>query len=95
MPRARRILLLAAGFGLAAQLLFYREWLGLNVVVAAAVLLAAAWSLRTAPLPRSDLWIPAFAMAFAAFVAVRTEEEVAAFDVLAALTLLLATTASL
>ena len=95
MPRARRILLLAAGFGLAAQLLFYREWLGLNVVVAAAVLLAAAWSLRTAPLPRSDLWIPAFAMAFAAFVAVRTEEEVVAFDVLAALTLLLATTASL
>lgn len=95
MAPATRALVLAAIFGLLAQLLFYREVVGLNVPVAAAALLAAAWLARSARPATIDLWLPLTALAFAAFAAIRTEPAVVAFDILALLTLAAAWTASL
>lgn len=93
--RATLTLLLAAAFGLAIQLLFYRESLGLNVPLAVAAFFAVAWRLRSARPHRVDLWMAGFALAFAAFLAIRTEPAVVAFDLLAILVLTLASTASL
>ncbi|MGH2449884.1 MAG: DUF4153 domain-containing protein [Candidatus Limnocylindria bacterium] len=95
MRRATLTLLLAAAFGLAAQLLFYRESLGLNVAAALILFLGMGWRLRSARPHRLDLWIPSFALAFAAFLAIRTDAALVAFDLLAATGLALASTASL
>lgn len=95
MARPTLTLLLASAFGSAAQLLFYREGPGLNVAVATILSLALAWVIRTSPPLRADLWMPVFAVSFAASVAVRTDTSVIVFDLIAAITLVLATTASL
>lgn len=95
MRRASLTLLLAAAFGLAGQLLFYRESLGSNVLLAVAAFFAVAWRLRSSRPHRLDLWMAGFAFAFAAFLAIRAEPAVVAFDLLAMLVLTLASTASL
>jgi hypothetical protein len=87
--RAATIVLAAAAFGLVAQYLFARERAGLNVVVATALFLAVAWRLRAFGRDPSvrDAWLPAGALAFAAFCAVRVDAPLVVFDALAALAL--------
>ena len=89
MPKAARALAFAALFGIAAQLLFFRHGTGLNVLLAAALFLGLAWAQRVPgrAIDRRDLWIPAAAVLFATFSAVRADAALLAFDVLAALTL--------
>lgn len=95
MTRALQILLFAGLMGVAAQLLFYQHAVGLNLAVGIGLFLGLAWTTRRAPIRKADAWIPAFALAFAAFAALRTDPAVIAFDVVAAVGLSLATTAAL
>jgi hypothetical protein len=87
--RAAATLALALLLGFAAQYLIYGQTLGLNFPLVTALFLGSAWALRAPGMrPRPiDLWIPASAFAFAAFVAVRTDAPLTFFNVLAALTL--------
>ena len=87
--RAVTTLALALLLGVTCQYLFYGQALGLNFPLATALFLAAAWTLR-APgiqLRPIDLWIPASALAFAAFVSVRADAPLIFFDVVATLAL--------
>jgi hypothetical protein len=87
--RAAATLALALLLGVTCQYLFYGQGLGLNFPLATALFLGAAWTLR-APglrLQRIDLWVPASAFAFAAFVSVRADAPLIFFDVLATLAL--------
>lgn len=84
------MLLLASGLGLVGQLLFYGKLLGINAVIAAALFLALAWSLRERRIAGVDAWMPAAALLFAAFLAIRTDPAVVTFDALVALGLALA-----
>jgi hypothetical protein len=90
--RAGRALLAAIGAGVLAQLLFAFQMLGLNFPIWIAVVLAAAWRFRpsTARIDRLDLWLPAGAIVFAAFVALREDGMLILFDVVAACSLTLA-----
>lgn len=89
MPLAARALAFAALFGLAAQLLFFRHGPGLNIPLAAGLFLGLAWAHRVPgrAIDRRDLWIPAAAVLFATFCAIRADVALLAFDVLATLTL--------
>lgn len=84
--RAVATVALASLLGLVAQLLFFREPLGLNAPLFAALFLAAAWSQRdpAIPLQVRDVWLPASALSFAVFCAVRADAALLGFDVLAA-----------
>jgi uncharacterized protein DUF4153 len=84
---AVRLLAAAVAVGLAGQLLFYGQRMGLNVLLGGAALLAAARLVRRpeARMDRWDLWLPPAALAFAAFIAIRADPALVAFDVLAAL----------
>ncbi|HKY50862.1 MAG TPA: DUF4173 domain-containing protein [Candidatus Limnocylindria bacterium] len=84
--RALIALTLASLLGFVAQVLFFRQPLGLNVLLLTVAFLATAWCLRDPALPfRSrDVWLPASALAFAAFCAVRADVPLLAFDALAA-----------
>jgi hypothetical protein len=95
VTRSLAVLVLAAAFGLGAQLLFYREAIGLNLLLAVALFLALAWRIRRSPIRMLDAWIPGFALAFAGFAALRADPSLVAFDVAAALALSLATVALL
>jgi len=84
---AQRVALIAIAVGLAAQLLLHGHALGINVLLAAAVLLVAAAVVtgglrRTDPL---DAWIPATALLLAAFAALRDDGPLVTLDVLGAL----------
>lgn len=83
---ARRIIGAAATLGLLAQAWFFQIAAGINVVLLVISVLAAALTLRRrgARLDRFDLWIPFAAVAFAAFVAVRSDPVLATFDMLVA-----------
>lgn len=83
---------LAALFGLAAQVLFFRHGPGLNVLVAVVLFLGLCQAVRPRDLPadRRDLWIPVSAVVFAAFCAIRAETLLLAFDVLVAVSLSIA-----
>ena len=100
-PNSSRLIvvaLAAAAFGLLAQLLFFDAALGINVPIATLALLAAGWMVRdpARPGPRlTDAWLPAAALAFAAFVALRGDATLVSFDILATLTLSGAALASL
>jgi hypothetical protein len=85
--QALAALLLASLLGVVAQFLFFHEPLGLNALLVTALFLGAGWTLRdaTAPLRRRDAWLPASAIAFAAFCAVRADAPLLAFDALAAI----------
>ncbi len=75
-------LLAALVGGLLAQLLFFGQFLGLNVPLWIAFVLGAAFVLRRpdAHLDRLDLWLPPAALAFAAFVALRDDSMLVLFD---------------
>jgi hypothetical protein len=89
---AGRALLAAIGAGVLAELLFAFQMLGLNFPIWIAVVLGAAWRFRPAlaRIDRLDLWLPAGAIAFAAFVALREDGMLILFDVVAAGSLTLA-----
>ena len=78
---------LAALFGIAAQVLFFRHGPGLNVLVAVVLFLGLCLALRPRcrRIDRRDLWIPVLAMVFAAFCAIRAETLLLVVDVLLAL----------
>src|SRR5438093_3897553 len=61
------LLSLALAFGALAQALFFRSALGINVGIASAVVLAAAWRIRPsrARVDRLDRWIVPAAIVFA------------------------------
>lgn len=75
-------LLAAVLLGAAGQQLFFARDRGANVLVATALLLAIAWRLRPADghADIRDAWLPAAALTFAAFCAVRTDRALVAFD---------------
>src|SRR6267378_7987601 len=88
------LLSLALAFGALAQTLFFRSALGINVGIASAVVLAAAWRLRPsgARVDRLDRWIVPAVLAFAFLPALRVDLMLLLFDVPA--TLVLVTMAS-
>lgn len=92
MPRAVIALALAVVWGVAAQLLFVSHGPGINVLLAVAALLAGAFVLRPrdARIERRDLWIPAAALLFAAYCAIRADVLLLVFDVFAAIVLTIA-----
>lgn len=81
--------LLAAVFGVVAQLLFYGTGLGINVPLATVALLVAAWLVRGrgSSVAWSDAWLPIAALAFAAFMALRGDVTLLLLDLLIVLTL--------
>jgi hypothetical protein len=82
--------LLAIAFGAIAQLLFYGADLGINVPLATAALLVAAWLVRGRGLPVpswTDAWLPLAALVFAAFIALRGDVTLLLLDLLVILTL--------
>src|SRR5438093_8341331 len=83
------LLSLALLFGLLAQWLFYRSWLGVNVGVAALLVLAVAWRLRPvgARIDRLDRWITPAAIGFAFLPALRVDLMLLLFDVPATIVL--------
>jgi hypothetical protein len=83
------LLSLALLFGVLAQYLFYRSALGINIGVASAVVLAAAWRLRPvgARVDRLDRWIAPAATVFAFLPALRVDLMLLLFDVPATLVL--------
>jgi hypothetical protein len=83
------VLTLALAFGVLAQFLFYRSPLGVNVGVAAAVVLAVAWRLRPpgARIDGLDQWIGPAAIVFAFLPALRVDLMLLLFDVPATLVL--------
>ena len=89
-PRLALAGLLAVAFGVIAQLLFYGADLGINVPLATAALLVAAWLVRGRglPVPRwTDAWLPLAALVFAAFIALRGDVTLLLLDLLVVLTL--------
>ena len=87
---------LASLLGLCAQLLFFRQPLGLNALLVTLLFLGAAWSRRdpAAPFRLRDAWWPASSIAFAAFCGVRTDASLVAFDALATIATIAATVAA-
>src|SRR2546422_6610764 len=77
------VLMLAFVFGVLAQFLFYRSPLGINVGVAAVVVLTVAWRLRPpdARIDRLDRWIAPAALVFACLTALRVDLMLLLFDV--------------
>src|SRR2546426_6713253 len=90
------LLSLALLFGLLAQYLFYRSALGINVGIAAVVVVAVAWRLRPvgARVDRLDRWIAPAAIAFALLPALRVDLMLLLFDVPAAIVLVTMTAVS-
>src|SRR6185503_16678804 len=84
--RALAAVTLASLLGVVAQFLFFHQPLGLNALLLTVLFLAAAWTLRDGVLPfhRRDVWLPASAVAFAAFCAIRADVPLLTFDILAA-----------
>jgi hypothetical protein len=94
--RAVAALTLASLLGVVAQFLFFHQPLGLNASLLTLLFLAAAWVLRDGALVvhKRDVWLPASAVAFAAFCAIRADAPLLAFDALAAFGLATATVAA-
>jgi len=94
--RALTAVALASLLGVVAQLLFFREPLGLNALLVTALFLAAAWTQRdpAAAFRGRDAWLPVSAIAFAAFCAIRADAPLLAFDVVAAIGCTAATVAA-
>ena len=87
-PLARRLLALALVVGVATDLLFRGNALGINVVLDVALLLAAgaltAGPTRLRRIDRLDAWLAPVALVLAAFAAVRADPALVAVDVLGA-----------
>jgi hypothetical protein len=88
---ALRAALAGLAAGLLGQWLFVDQLAGLNAPLWVAVLLAGAFLLRrpAASIDPADRWLPAAALIFAGFVALRDDHALIAFDVLAAIILTL------
>lgn len=97
MRSAGRLVTVGLALGVLGQLLFFAPGLGLNVPLAVAAILLAGWRLRPPdrPLRPTDAWLPAAALAYAAFVALRGDSTLVALDLLAALVLTGASLAAL
>jgi hypothetical protein len=93
---AGRVVLSAAALGVAGQLLFFDVGIGLNLPVAVLLLLGAASVLRRPDtrVSLADGWMPAAALALAAFSALRADATLVALDALGALALTGASVAS-
>lgn len=93
---ARRILAGAIGLGLLFQALFVGQLAGLNVPLWVAGVIATGWLLAPRPsrVRRSDVWLPAAALTFAALVAVRANPALVTFDLAAAVALTAASLAA-
>jgi hypothetical protein len=90
LRRAGAIFLTAASIGLLVQLLFFDTGLGVNFPLTITTLLVAAWFVPERPVrwpARTDMWLPAAAVALAAFVALRGDPTLVALDTLGSLTL--------
>jgi hypothetical protein len=89
---AVRVILIAVAAGVAAQLLIFMQQPGLNWPIWIAALLGAPVLTRRsgAQLDRADIWLPIGALTFAAFIAVRDDPGLFAFDLLASSALALA-----
>ena len=87
--QAPRIVVVAAALGVGGQILFFGTGLGLNVPLAAAAIIVAGWRLRVdgRSVAWRDLCLPAAALAFATFFALRGDGMVLAFDLVAAVLL--------
>lgn len=88
LHNAGAIAIAAVAIGLVAQWLFVDARLGINAPIALAALLGAAWLVRPASRPRPrarEAWLPAAALLFAAFAAVRGDVNLVDLDLLAAL----------
>jgi len=94
--RALAAVTVASLLGVVGQFLFFHQPLGLNALLLTVPFLAAAWALRDAALilHRRDAWLPAGAVVFAAFCAIRADAPLLVFDVLAAFGLTAATVAA-
>ncbi len=94
---AARLILVAVGVGIAAELLLDGHALGVNVPLATATLLVAAVSIAGGlrRLDSWDRWIPLTALTLAAFVAVRDDGPLALLNVVGALGLTGASAAAL
>ena len=94
---ARRALLAALAAGAVAQLLFVQQLAGINFVLWIALVLGTALLLRPqgARLDRADLWLPPSALAFAAFIGLRDDAMLIAFDIVATGCLTLAAVAAM
>jgi hypothetical protein len=90
-------LLAALGAGVLAQLLFFNQLPGINYSIWVIAVLAAALVFRPAgaPFDRLDLSLPAAAVLFALFTAIRDDGPLLLFDILAAGTLTLASVIAL
>jgi uncharacterized protein DUF4153 len=88
-PAPGSLLVVALGLGLAAEVLFFGLPLGLNLLIAVALLLVVGWMARNpdARVDRLDAWIPLAALLFAALVALRSDPLLVLFDTLAAIAL--------
>lgn len=89
-PIARRLLATGLALGLLAELVLDGPAYGLNIVMVVAATLVAGWLLRRpgrAPDPL-DAWLPATALALAAFVAVRGDPFITTLDAVGAMAFL-------
>ncbi len=88
---ARRLLALALVMGVATDILFRGNALGVNVLLDLALLLVAgalaAGPARIRRIDRLDAWLAPAALAFAAFVALRADPALVAIDVVGAVVL--------
>ena len=84
-----RVVAVAAGVGVAGQLLFFDVALGVNVPIALALLLGGGWALRQRAqgVRRADAWLAPAALLFAVFAALRADPALVFLDILAALAL--------
>lgn len=88
---AARLLAISLALGVLAQYLFVRQLVGLNVLAALAAMLASAWwsRPRDVAIAWRDAWIPLAALAFGALCAIRVDVPLVAFDLVAAVVLVM------
>lgn len=82
MRRPVAVLLAALLAGIAGQQLFFARAAGVNVLIATVLLLSLAWWLRPSDrrTDAADAWLPAAALIFATFCAIRADASLLAFD---------------
>ena len=88
-PKALYAAFAGLAIGALVQYFFVREFVGLNVLTSVVAFALVALPLRGGPLRRADVLLLG-ALAFASFAAIRAEAAVVAFDVAAAVLLLVA-----
>lgn len=94
---AGRVAASGAALGLLGQLLFVGVAPGINLIIAVAAVLAAAWRLRPRGLPLrvTDALLPTATLLYAGFVALRDDPTLVALDIIAVLVLTAASLAAI